>query len=568
MEDQSEETKGEKRKERTLQDEEIVNQDSSDEEDSEVQEVASEIGHSSHGKDRASPISNDLESSDSFHSTRSTSPLNRENDLDEEDDDERQDDTAQNLDSKIQDEDMEEVVIDTTKASWSPLKRNQSSTSNSHLPMASKSSPDSNPASKLKSAFKTPTLVDPSRKTGMPIERISQPQSDKLSRGKPHRDIAELLSSFANSRPNSNRFEGGNSDRRKRAKIQEDEDEDLEVRRERIEKEKNEMRERLKIGQEEDEDADDSDEAEMKDDDEEDDPVVVNEDENEEEEANQMQVDENGSGTNGCCSHTHEADGEDKESETEEEEELQVLDNSEEDLKVENRRSPLDPSSDDIEDPIATDEREHNLASLNDPSSDELQDQDQLPASNWRSEFPNLQFNPNTDPDLLPTISIDLTKLSENLISRRTRLEKEKKRKEALLLEKELQEKLTLEAENTSKAGFQNQDSKVVENVLNRIIQKEDFFKMKVSGQFNLGFIIVRRRIRANLQNRKSGQDDVQDEVQNVEKVVGSGSGSGDQEKGEWIDDLFIVDQHAADEKWNFETLQRETKIRSQRMIW
>jgi DNA mismatch repair protein PMS2 len=33
------------------------------------------------------------------------------------------------------------------------------------------------------------------------------------------------------------------------------------------------------------------------------------------------------------------------------------------------------------------------------------------------------------------------------------------------------------------------------------------------------------------------------------------------------MDDLFIVDQHAADEKYNFEMLQRETKIRSQQLI-
>ena len=33
------------------------------------------------------------------------------------------------------------------------------------------------------------------------------------------------------------------------------------------------------------------------------------------------------------------------------------------------------------------------------------------------------------------------------------------------------------------------------------------------------------------------------------------------------MDDLFIVDQHAADEKYNFETLQRTTKIDSQKLF-
>lgn len=49
---------------------------------------------------------------------------------------------------------------------------------------------------------------------------------------------------------------------------------------------------------------------------------------------------------------------------------------------------------------------------------------------------------------------------------------------------------------------------------------------MEVLGQFNLGFIIVR---------------------------LGN--------------DLFIVDQHASDEKYNFEMLREETVIRSQKLI-
>jgi DNA mismatch repair protein PMS2 len=49
---------------------------------------------------------------------------------------------------------------------------------------------------------------------------------------------------------------------------------------------------------------------------------------------------------------------------------------------------------------------------------------------------------------------------------------------------------------------------------------------MVIYGQFNLGFLIVGHR-----------------------------------------QDLFIVDQHATDEKYNFETLQRTTTIGSQRMV-
>lgn len=49
----------------------------------------------------------------------------------------------------------------------------------------------------------------------------------------------------------------------------------------------------------------------------------------------------------------------------------------------------------------------------------------------------------------------------------------------------------------------------------------------EILGQFNLGFIITRLN-----------------------------------------DDLFIVDQHASDEKYNFETLQRTTEMQSQQLSW
>ncbi|WFD20658.1 ATP-binding mismatch repair protein [Malassezia caprae] len=65
---------------------------------------------------------------------------------------------------------------------------------------------------------------------------------------------------------------------------------------------------------------------------------------------------------------------------------------------------------------------------------------------------------------------------------------------------------------------------------LERVLAKSDFGQMRVVGQFNLGFIIA-RRITPDM------------------------------------DDLFIIDQHAADEKFNFETLQRTTKIHSQQLL-
>ncbi|KAI6098784.1 hypothetical protein EDD16DRAFT_1498226 [Pisolithus croceorrhizus] len=77
---------------------------------------------------------------------------------------------------------------------------------------------------------------------------------------------------------------------------------------------------------------------------------------------------------------------------------------------------------------------------------------------------------------------------------------------------------------------------------LSRIISKGDFMRMDVVGQFNLGFIIVRKRTPETDTGKAEPELCVED-------------------------DLFVVDQHAADEKWNFETLQETTLIDSQRLF-
>jgi DNA mismatch repair protein PMS2 len=70
------------------------------------------------------------------------------------------------------------------------------------------------------------------------------------------------------------------------------------------------------------------------------------------------------------------------------------------------------------------------------------------------------------------------------------------------------------------------------EERLSLTVSKEDFARMRIVGQFNLGFIIaVRER-----------QDD----------------------GGDTVEDVFIIDQHASDEKYNFERLQAETIMQVQ----
>ncbi|KAL7424703.1 ATP-binding mismatch repair protein [Cryptotrichosporon argae] len=94
-------------------------------------------------------------------------------------------------------------------------------------------------------------------------------------------------------------------------------------------------------------------------------------------------------------------------------------------------------------------------------------------------------------------------------------------------------------------------DAGQAEAALARVISKPDFARMDVLGQFNKGFIIARLRGTGTGGSGK-GADDA--------------DGQGEDEGGE-EDDLFIIDQHASDEKFNFETLQRTTVIEAQALI-
>lgn len=76
------------------------------------------------------------------------------------------------------------------------------------------------------------------------------------------------------------------------------------------------------------------------------------------------------------------------------------------------------------------------------------------------------------------------------------------------------------------KAKIDPTKNKVAEEELKTEISKQDFIKMEIIGQFNLGFII-----------------------------------------GRLDNDLFIIDQHATDEKYNFETLQKKTRLQNQPLV-
>ncbi|OGM40675.1 DNA mismatch repair protein (Pms1) [Aspergillus bombycis] len=77
------------------------------------------------------------------------------------------------------------------------------------------------------------------------------------------------------------------------------------------------------------------------------------------------------------------------------------------------------------------------------------------------------------------------------------------------------------------------------EERLSLTVSKDDFGKMRIAGQFNLGFILATR----------------------------PSTGISDSASPSSKDELFIIDQHASDEKFNFERLQAETVVQNQRLV-
>ena len=113
--------------------------------------------------------------------------------------------------------------------------------------------------------------------------------------------------------------------------------------------------------------------------------------------------------------------------------------------------------------------------------------------------------------------------LKFNLASLKQQHQEMCERNEADRAKKEEEEKKLIQ---NLKFKTRNIESKEAESELDRCITKEDFLKMKICGQFNKGFIVTQL----------------------------------DQE-------LFIVDQHAADEIYNFETLQKTGKMEKQKLL-
>lgn len=143
------------------------------------------------------------------------------------------------------------------------------------------------------------------------------------------------------------------------------------------------------------------------------------------------------------------------------------------------------------------------------------------------------------------TVQINIAKVEEvwNALSNKTNIPSPTQDRSSVEEEKEKVE---------ASAGVSNTTDEVdAEQALSRLLDKKDFVTMEILGQFNLGFIIA--RLREQKHELHHGEQTSSDFLPS--------------RKGASLDDLFIVDQHASDEKYNFETLQQTTKIASQRLF-
>ncbi|XP_012241953.1 mismatch repair endonuclease PMS2 isoform X1 [Bombus impatiens] len=130
------------------------------------------------------------------------------------------------------------------------------------------------------------------------------------------------------------------------------------------------------------------------------------------------------------------------------------------------------------------------------------------------------------------TIQYDNDNDNENNITNKTKiLDSVQMTISILAIKQQLQEKQNLLSKcviSSTRIKFKAQmdQHSNAENELKKQLTKDSFFQMEIIGQFNLGFIITRLK-----------------------------------------EDLFIIDQHATDEKYRFEKLNNETQLRTQKLI-
>ncbi|KAH7049477.1 hypothetical protein BKA57DRAFT_393269 [Linnemannia elongata] len=98
-------------------------------------------------------------------------------------------------------------------------------------------------------------------------------------------------------------------------------------------------------------------------------------------------------------------------------------------------------------------------------------------------------------------------------------------------------------------------DDDKAQQSLSRVISKADFQRMKILGQFNKAFIVARLDNYANIEQDNNELQDITGSKRDIRRGTLLSS------------DIFVIDQHASDEKYNFETLQAKTVFSTQRLF-
>ncbi|KAJ4423029.1 ATP-binding mismatch repair protein [Gnomoniopsis sp. IMI 355080] len=139
-------------------------------------------------------------------------------------------------------------------------------------------------------------------------------------------------------------------------------------------------------------------------------------------------------------------------------------------------------------------------------------------------------------------------KFSTNVLLQRLKVDVETLSR-TLRLQETKSDESTAGRDKSAMADFENGlEAENAEDTLALTIHKGDFGRMKIVGQFNLGFVLAVRPSCTSTSSSLSPPTATQ------------------QQKAQ-DDELFIIDQHASDEKFNFERLQATTILQSQRLV-
>ncbi|KAF9423758.1 hypothetical protein BGZ94_008183 [Podila epigama] len=120
-----------------------------------------------------------------------------------------------------------------------------------------------------------------------------------------------------------------------------------------------------------------------------------------------------------------------------------------------------------------------------------------------------------------------------------------------------------------SDASFANTNDAQARKSLSRVISKGDFARMKILGQFNKAFIVARLDKYASPDPAIDGDTthDNEGDTSKEDPAKRRRRRRRCQQQQLVSSDIFVIDQHASDEKYNFEILQAKTVFSTQKLF-